>query len=148
MLIPPLDANGLLPTGVHDCTLEEIKAKFGAFQDSDRRPKLFAKLKAFLAEAKACEFVVSVVVDGSFVTVNPEPNDIDLIVELSANHDFAADVSVAAYNIPSKQRVRRRFGFDLLLARDGSPEARRWAEFFQQVRLAPGLRKGVLRVRL
>jgi len=65
-----------------------------------------------------------------------------LIVIVSAAHDFAAAVSPAAYNVLSKQRVRRRFGFDLLLAREDSPEARRWVEFFQQVRLAPGKQKG------
>jgi len=148
MPIPAFDEHGLLPVGVHDCTLDEIRLRFGAFQASDRRPQLWVRLKEFLAEAKASGIVVSVVVDGSFVTVEPEPNDIDLIVEVSASHDLAADLSIAAYSILSKQRVRRRFGFDLLLARHGSPEAGRWVEFFQQVRLAPGRRKGILRVRL
>ena len=148
MPIPLLDEHGLLPIGVHECLLDEIKARFGSFQRSDRRPQLFARLEAFLSEARASRLVVSVVVDGSFVTAKPEPNDIDLIVEVVATHDFAADVSMAAYNILSKQRVRRRFGFDLLLARDGSLEAQRWTRFFQQVRLAPGRRKGIVRVRL
>ena len=53
MPIPALDPRGLLPEGIHDCTLDEIKAAFGAFQSTDRRPQLFARLAAFLAEAKA-----------------------------------------------------------------------------------------------
>lgn len=148
MPIPLLDKNGVLPAGVHECTIDEIKVQFGSFQTSDRRPQLWAKLNAFLVEAKASGLVVSVIVNGSFVTAKPDPNDIDLIVEVSAGHDFAADISAAAYNVLSKQRVRRRFGFDLLLAREGSAEARRWIRFFQQVRLAPGQTKGILRVRL
>ena len=92
--------------------------------------------------------MLTVLVDGSFVSGKSEPNDIDLIVLVSPTHDFAMDLSPAAYNFLSKQRVRRRFGFDLLLAREGSKEERRWTEFFQQVRLAPGRRKGILRLRL
>jgi len=148
MPIPPLNQNGFLPVGVHDCTLAEIRARFGAFQRSDRRSRLMGQLESLLSEAAKTGLVVSVVVNGSFVTAVAEPNDIDLIVIVAASHDFAADVSMAAYNILSRHRVRRRFGFDLLLAREGSAEARRWVEFFQQVRLAPGKQKGILRVRL
>lgn len=148
MAIPLLDEHGFLPVGVHDCTLDELKGRFGSFQLSDRRPQLFARLEAFLSEARASRLVASVVVDGSFVTAKPEPNDIDLIVELVATHDFAADLSPAEYNVVSKQRVQRRFGFDMLLAREGSVECDRWTEFFQQVRLEPARQKGILRVRL
>jgi hypothetical protein len=148
MPIPPLNQDGLLPVGVHECTLAEMKTQFGVFQRSDRRSRLVAQLETFLSEAARTGLVVSVLVDGSFVTATPEPNDIDLIVIVSASYDFAAEITMAAYNVLSKQRVRRRFGFDLLLAREGSPEARRWVEFFQQVRLAPGKQKGILKVRL
>jgi len=115
---------------------------------SDRRPQLFARLEAFLFEAKASRLVVSVVVDGSFVTAKPDPNDIDLIIVVAAEHDFLAEVSPAGYNVLSKQRIRRRFGFDLLVAREGSVEYRDWTDFFQQVRLEPSQRKGILKVRL
>ena len=56
--------------------------------------------------------------------------------------------SPTAYNVVSKQRVGRRFGFDLLVAWESSVEYRDWTDFFQQVRLEPGQRKGILRVRL
>jgi hypothetical protein len=32
MPIPPLDEDGLLPEGIHECSLEEIRARFGSFQ--------------------------------------------------------------------------------------------------------------------
>ena len=132
MPIPALDKNGFLPPGVHDCTLEEIKleeikGRFGAFQQSDRRPQLFARLGAFLSEAKACGLVISLVVDGSFVTAKPEPNDIDLIVVVAPGHSFDADLSPGEYAILSKRRVHRRHGFDLLVAGEDSEEYRRYA---------------------
>jgi len=52
------------------------------------------------------------------------------------------------YNVVSKGSVRRRFGFDLLLAREDSDELRRYARFFQQVRFEPEKRKGILRITL
>src|SRR2546426_10698771 len=117
MPIPPFDQHGFLPVGVHDGSLAEVKARFGSFQGSDRRPQLFVKLEAFAGEAKAARIVRSIIVDGSFVTATEKPNDIDLILVLDPQHDFSADVDPRAYNVLSKRRVRRRFGFDLLLAR-------------------------------
>ncbi|MEW6301822.1 MAG: hypothetical protein AB1705_00010 [Verrucomicrobiota bacterium] len=146
MPIPHLDSDGFLPPGIHDCVLNELRVRFGAFQSNDQRPKLFAKLQAFLEEIRASRLVRFVVVDGSFVTSKPDPNDIDLILVVDANHDFSIDLSPAIYNILSKQRVHRRFGFDLLVAREGSVEYQRWTGFFQQVRLEPDRHKGILRL--
>jgi len=146
--IPQLNEQGLLPAGLHDCTFEEIRNRFATFQGSDRRHQLFAKLEIFFSDAKAAKFIKAVIVDGSFVTGAPQPNDIDLIAVVASSHDFSDELSPAAYNVISKQRVRRRFGYDLLVAREGSVEFEDWTEFFQQVRLAPNERKGILRVRL
>src|SRR6267142_5454204 len=146
MPIPVLDQDGLLPAGVPDCTLSEIRSRFGSFQKSDRRPRLFARLETFVAEAIAAGLIRVLIVDGSFVTEIPSPNDIDLIVVVESQHDFSADISPKAYNILSKNSVRRRFGFDLLVARENSVEYNDWVEFFQQVRLEPGRRKGILRL--
>ena len=81
MPIPELDADGFLPEGVHECTLEEIRHRFGAFRKSDRRPQLFSRLQSFLSEAVKTGLVVAVAIDGSFVTGKAEPNDIDQVVE-------------------------------------------------------------------
>lgn len=80
MPIPDLNRDSLLPAGIHDCTLEELKVKFGSFQGNDQRPRLLARLEAFIAEVRAAGFIHRIIVDGSFVTSNPEPNDIDVIV--------------------------------------------------------------------
>ena len=88
--------------GMHDCTPKEIKARFGTFQRSDRRPRLAAKLETFLLEAAKTGLVAAVVVDGSFVTATPEPNDIDLIIALVPGHSFTADLSSGAYDVLSK----------------------------------------------
>lgn len=147
-MIPPFDENGWLPVGIFECTLAEAAARFGQYQISDRRPRLWARFTEFMGEAKASDLVEAVLLDGSFVTAKPDPNDIDLVLVVSADHDFSADLLPREYNVLSKRRVNRRFGLDLLVARVGSEEYHRYVGFFQQVRLEPGRKKGILRIRL
>jgi|SRR5436190_10754541 len=127
-------------------TLEEVHVLFGNFQETDRRPQLWAKLTKFLREVSSCGLVRAVLLDGSFVTGKPDPHDIDLILVVSEDHDFSADLTPAGYTVVSKRSVFRRYGFDLLVAREHSEEYRRYLAFFQQVRLEPNLRKGILRL--
>jgi len=126
--------------------MDEAAERFGAFQSSDRRPQLWLRFSEFMREVKACRLIAAVLVDGSFVTAISNPNDIDLVLVVSANHDFEADFQPGEYNILSKRLVNRRFGFDLLVARAGSEEYRRYVGFFQQVRLEPGRKKGILKI--
>lgn len=148
MAIPPFNEHGWLPDGIHDCTLEEAAGQFGAFQSSDRRPELWARFVEFVREAKACGLVDAVLMDGSFVTAEPAPNDIDLVLVVSANHDFSADLPLVHYNLLAQRRVRRRFGFDIVVAKNDSENLEQAVAFFQQVKQRPGAKKGLLRIRL
>ena len=146
MPIPPLDQNGLLSAGIHDCTLEELKGRFGSFQINDQRPKLFQKLLAFVGEARAAGFGRCVLIDGSFVTAKADPNDIDLVLVLPPTHDLKLDLTPAQYNLVSKRSVQKRYGFDIVAVRENTTEYDEAAAFFQQVRGQPALRKGLLRL--
>lgn len=148
MAIPPVNEHGWLPEGVHECTLDEVAARFGGFQRSDRRPQLWARFVEFVREARACGLVDAIVVDGSFISAASVPNDIDLILVVSAHHDFSVAFQPSEYNVLSKRRVHQHFGFDVLVARTDSEEYRRYEEFFQQVRLEPKRKKGIVRIRL
>ena len=53
MPIPNLSEQGLLPPGIYDCSLEEIGERFGTFQSTDRRPRLYEKLQAFLQQVRS-----------------------------------------------------------------------------------------------
>ena len=146
--IPTLAKDGLLPEGVHDCSLDEIGARFGSFQGTDQRPRLWAAFCAFLLELKAADLGATLLINGSFVTAKPAPEDIDLILVLPAGHDFSRDLSPAEYNVLSSLRVRRRYKLDLLVARADSDQHRRYLRLFEQVRLEPGKTKGILRIQI
>jgi hypothetical protein len=148
MPIPAFNEDGLLLAGLHDCTLAEVGERFGQFQRTDQRCRLFVRLEALLCEAKVAGFFKAVIVDGSFVTAEDYPNDVDLVFVLLPAHDFTAELAPFECNLVSKRQLRRKYGFDALVANEGSKELVKYIEFFSQVRDRPGIAKGLLRVQL
>jgi hypothetical protein len=146
--IPRLNADGYLPEGIHDCSLEELGKEFGVFRSNDTRPLLYRQLEEFITALRAIGAHCSIIIDGSFVTSALRPNDIDIIVALPDNWDIQADLAPAAYNVLSKRSVRRRWRLDLLVARDGTKEYAEYVALFQQIRYLRDQRKGILRIRL
>ena len=145
--IPPLDADGYLPEGIHNCTLEELQQRFGEDTDAAGRSLLFSKLLDYVHELRSTGRDFGLLIDGSFVTGKAQPNDIDLVLILPHDHDFLMELLPFEYNAMSRRRVSKRYAFDLLVAREGSLELGEYIEFFQQVRGDPSRRKGILRVR-
>lgn len=97
---------------------------------------------------KACRLIEAVLVDGSFVTAISDPNDIDLVLLVSAGYDFSTDLAPMVYNLLAQHRVRRRFGFDIVVVKNGSENFEQAVSFFQQVKQRPGVMKGILRIKL
>ena len=88
--------------------------------------KLGAKAPPLSAAAKASDrnasfrLVQELIIDGSFVTAKPAPNDIDLIVLLHEGQDFERDLAMSEYALLSRTLLRRRFGFDVIIAEPDS----------------------------
>ena len=152
-MIPELQ-DGVLPEGVHLCTLEEVKKAFGQFRGTDRRIQLTERLARYFQAVESSGVVSAIVIDGSYVTNKEQPADIDLIVALRPSFDLSMEMRPAEYNIQSKTQVKRMYGFDVLPATDGSESYQRFLSFFTRVK--PGdpeqvtsrIHKGVLRIEL
>lgn len=82
-MIPALGDDGLLPTGVHDATLDEIEVRFGK-QTEVRRVQM--QSLRWLADLARRSGVHRIIINGSFTTDAPEPNDIDCIALI--DNDF------------------------------------------------------------
>jgi hypothetical protein len=132
----------------HETMLDEIRQRFGSFQDSDRRIQLFNRLEQLLMELRKSGCFAAVVIDGSFVAAKRMPEDVDLIVVLPQDHDWTADLSPSDYALVSRSTLRRRFGFDVPLAAGGGSSYERYVEFFGRVREDASARKGMLRIQL
>lgn len=146
MAIPDLDDDGLLPVGLHECSIEELKEAFGRFNDSDRRPRLFKDLARYLDEVAEADVGRYLVVNGSFVTAKPDPNDIDVLLVLRDDLDLARPVPPYEYNARSKKYVRREFGLDLFPVFENDASFDQMIGIFRQVKHRPGVVKGILKV--
>ena len=105
-------------------------------------------LRALIEEVRRADLFVEVLIDGSFVTAKKAPNDVDLVLVVRAGHNFRAELRPDQYNLFSHRHVRRRFGFDILVAEAGDADYVVSTNFFQQVRGLPEKRKGILRLKL
>ena len=146
MAIPALNAAGVLPPGLYDSAMAELRERFGAFRESDHRARLFTRLQELHETVKSSGLFDALVVDGSFVTAKPKPNDIDVIALLKVGHDFERDLPMSEYSLVSRVLMRRRYGFDVLVAENESPLYHTYLEFFSRVREIPDIRKGLVRL--
>lgn len=152
-MIPDLQ-DGVFAEGVHDCTIDEVEKVFGQFCRTDRRLVLTGKLRRYIEAASKSGLAAAVLIDGSYVTAKDEPGDIDLVLVLRSDFDLQAELRPTEYNLQSKRVVRRLYGFDVLVAREGSGACKEWVEFFSRVKLqdpeqkTSQRRKGLLRITL
>jgi hypothetical protein len=147
MPIPPLSIAGVLPDGLHECTLEEVLDQFARFQGSDRRPSLGRELQEYMAELRSAQVGKYLVVDGSFVTAKPAPSDIDLLLVLRDDVRLGDILPPFRYNARSKTYIRKKYRFDFFPAYDDGSAVEMIA-FFRQVKYRPGEVKGLLKVKL
>jgi hypothetical protein len=129
-----IDDRGCLVAGVHETTLDVVEAHFAKFQHTDRRIRLFEKLRVYLGAVKSAGCGIAVIVDGSFVmSCVDEPEDIDLILILPPDWDPAADLKPFQYNLLSKKRVRKEYGIEVFPVMAGSEAEQNWCAFFGKV---------------
>lgn len=152
-MIPKFE-DGVLPAGVHTCTVEELAERFGRFERSDRRPRLTEALKRYKKDVRSFGIADALIIDGSFVTAKAEPNDVDVILILRTDLNPIADVPPAEYNVRSVRIVKRNYGLDVRLVVKDSAAYTRALGFFSLLRLddpsMPSKRrsKGLLRIEL
>ena len=73
-MIPPFNEHGYLPPGLHPASMDEIADRFG--QATEVRRVQLESLR-WLVDTARVAGVLRLVVNGSFVTDEPEPNDVD-----------------------------------------------------------------------
>jgi hypothetical protein len=145
-MIPQFTDEGLLPPGIHETDLEELREKMGW---SRKRQGLLGGLGEALELMASCG-VARVYLDGSFVTDKDRPNDIDGCYDLAEDvtaEDLGRLAPIFPPNPSNRAEARRRFGVDLFSAAatelgSGQPFLR----FFQTDR--EGRERGVLSVEL
>jgi hypothetical protein len=81
-MIPDFQEDGYLPVGIHQATLDEVAQRFGI--QSEIRQVQIESLR-WLVELAVRAGALRLVVNGSFVTSEPEPNDVDCVLLIDEN---------------------------------------------------------------
>ena len=138
-MIPPfVPSTGLLPSGIHEATWEELVARFGW---TPRRLTLLAGLKAALNALRlaGCRRAY---IDGSFVTAKEEPGDFDGCWETDGVDPALLDPVLMTFD--QGRRVQKaKYGGELFFAdAPADPAGTAFIDFFQRDR--SGHPKGVI----
>jgi hypothetical protein len=132
-MMPDFTENGLLPAGIYRVTLEVFEKRFAYFAHSDRRFRLYEKLRELCQQARQSGVVKRLLVGGSFVTAKAEPNDFDCILVLDASV-IGRDLRPMEYNLVARQRARRIYGGDVMAVVEGSVDYFEFMGLFQKTR--------------
>ena len=141
MSIPALQANGELPPGEHQASLNEVEAVYGS--STDRRKLLMQGLREAASNFELSG-VKTLWIDGSFITDKEEPNDIDGCWEYTLVVDTE---KLDPFFLGSREEIKNKYGLDFFIANiieagSGLP----FPKFFQVNR--DGDPKGIIVVKL
>jgi hypothetical protein len=142
-MIPDFRADGYLPDGLYLSTEADATFRFGS--TSSRRRRLALRLRRWLAlahQVKAKRFLL----DGSFVTAKPDPNDIDAVVWLPTDFQAQIDRGLGAA-LELEHMLLTRHPEEIFAAED-QRDWDDWVEFFSRTREADGRTKGLVEVQL
>ncbi|MDQ3754380.1 MAG: hypothetical protein M3371_06575 [Acidobacteriota bacterium] len=117
MPLPPFDAHGDLPAGVHQATLAEVISQFG--HGTPQRQLVTPRLKRIYELARRTGKLERFVIFGSYVTAKLDPNDVDIILIMRDDfreHDYTEEV----LPIFNHLRAQRELGASIFWTRPGA----------------------------
>jgi hypothetical protein len=150
MPIPGFTEYGILPEGVHDCTIPEAE-QFCCL--NDRRTEIWTGLQNFIGWAAGYPRPDSILIDGSFVTDKPLPSDVDIVIDVTTCDAAGQQTWMDAW-AANADNIKAQHGVDFYPFVIGNGND--FSAFFQYVRvdealrrgIPPTVRKGILRVQL
>jgi hypothetical protein len=117
MSIPDFNQYGLLPDGIHICSLHDVQNKLTW---TDKRSKLFERLTIFLNTELLRHFPVETIyLDGSFVTDKDCPDDTDIVLDLTQSEP-AICWNGLQYMQQNQMRIKQDFDVDFWVSLPGN----------------------------
>jgi hypothetical protein len=115
-MIPELTREGLLPPGIHEATLGEVRRRFGG--SNQVRLSLMKGLSEVVVRAKRAG-AKYMLVDGSFVTDKKDPGDWDAVLVFPVECNAASEDAVL---LTDRERIRKDHGGDLFTITEDDQE--------------------------
>lgn len=143
-MLPSLNENGDLPPGIHPATWTEVAGLFGI--GSETRVRALARLRYVHELAARTGKLKRFYVFGSFVSSTPEPNDIDVVLVMSA--DFKLEESPReSRTIFSHADAQARYGASIFWVREGMLPDALMQEFFETWQIKrDGSKRGIVEI--
>ena len=139
--IPKFRADGYLPEGIYLASEAEVMFRFGS--SSRRRRRLLLRLRRWIELARLVDGL-RLLIDGSFITAKPEPDDIDAVILLPSNFQHQIEQGIeAALELEEMILTRRP---EEIFAAEDETDWNQWIDFFSRTREADGRRKGLVEV--
>ena len=150
---------GILPSGIHEMSLEELASLFDGFPKSPCRLRLFETLKKYVQRLQTLKIGTALIVDGSFMMSCVEtPKDIDVILVMPKEWDTTLEkIPQEYYNLLSPVGSEAEFAkIHLFIAADHSWEYHEWIRYFSGIKedwrfifdIPHNVSKGLIRVML
>ena len=124
MPLPALRADGSLPPGVHSASLDEVFARFPAV--TPQRQALNGALSFCMATVQRLHLADQIILDGSYITNKPDPEDVDMTVLTPGIYQLAGEQRYSAEGIDMNL-------LDIQFAHD-SADFQGWIAFFSTAR--------------
>ena len=153
-LLPPFNYHGYLPEGVHDTTLEQLRARLVI---NPKRTLLWAHLREFLSWAEETQAFSHAYIDGGFITNKSTPEDIDVILQTCAVYGAEAFAAMEPFFAMGLDAIYTKYCVHLHFWCEGFPgglsDFRRFFQYLRPQDAAPlglreGARKGIVRIKL
>ena len=152
--LPPFNFHGYLPEGVHDTTLDQLRARLVI---NPKREILWDRLQEFLRWAVGTGTFYHVYIDGGFITNKSQPEDIDLILQTRATYGSEAFAAMEPFFAEGIDAIYAKYSVHLHFWCEGFPgglsDFRRFFQYLRPQDAAPlglreGARKGIVRINL
>ncbi len=142
-MIPDFTEQGILPPGIHQATLDDVRSRLGWGR---KREDLIKGLEMALQLVGNCG-VERVYLDGSFVTDKDRPGDIDGCYDVPPGADLTKAFPIWPLNQDTRRLSKSMFGVELFPANfSATTSGEPYISFFQKDR--QGRQKGIVLVEL
>lgn len=142
-MIAAFRPDGYLPEGLHRASEAEMTFRFGS--TTSRRRRLALRLRRWIELARHVG-ARRLLIDGSFVTDVPVPNDVDALILLPS--DFERQVGQGIDAALDLERMLLTRHPEEIFAAEDEEDWREWVEFFTRTREPDGRRKGPVEIDL
>ena len=124
----------LLPAGFHDIELDNLDNLFvDNFVNNTRRSHLVSQLRIFLTELSKVKAKFEIWLDGSFLTIKDEPDDIDLLIVYDKNqiNALSVDEKRIINSLFHRAATKIRYDLDILVCQNDNEKDRSfWRGWF------------------